>query len=108
MKRTVIAAALALAFLIAPALYAADWTGWITDSGCGVKGANAEHKGCAMKCAAKGQALVFYNNSDKKLYKLDKQDVAKEHLGHEVTVSGEADGDAIKVSSIAAAKPAAK
>jgi hypothetical protein len=104
MKRT--AAALALAFLLAPSLYAADWTGWITDAGCGAKGANAEHKGCAMKCAGKGQALVFYNKADQKLYKLDKQDLAKEHLGHEVTVSGEADGDAIKVSSIAEAKAA--
>ncbi|HEV7920279.1 MAG TPA: DUF5818 domain-containing protein [Thermoanaerobaculia bacterium] len=106
MKRTV--TAIVLSLLLAPGLYAGDWTGWITDSGCGVKGANAEHKGCAMKCAAKGQALVFYNDADKKLYKLDKQDLAKEHLGHAVKVSGEVAGDGIKVSSIAEAKPAAK
>lgn len=98
MKKTTIA--LVLAFLLAPALHAADWTGWITDEHCAEKGASAEHKGCALKCAGKGAALVFYNNADKKIYKLDKQDEAKKHIGTEVVVSGEADGDSIKVSSI--------
>jgi len=96
--------ALVLAFLMAPALHAADWTGWITDAGCGEKGANADHKACALKCAGKGKALVFYNSTDKKIYQLDKQDLAKEHIGSEVVVTGEADGDSIKVASIAEAK----
>ena len=104
MKRTLTTLALVLIFLLAPALYAADWTGWITDAGCAEKGANAEHKSCALKCAGKGKALVFYNNADKKIYKLDKQDVAKQHVGAEVVVTGEADGDSIKVTSIAEAK----
>ncbi len=82
-----------------------SWTGWITDESCGAKGAKAEHKACAEKCIAKGQKLVFYNNADKKLYSLDNQDVAKENLGHEVKVTGEADGTAIKVEAIT---PAAK
>lgn len=80
------------------------WTGWITDDSCGAKGANAEHKSCSEKCLAKGAKLVFYNTEDKKLYTLDKQDVAKEHLGHEVKVTGEAEGNAIKVESIEMAK----
>ncbi|HYX26141.1 MAG TPA: DUF5818 domain-containing protein [Thermoanaerobaculia bacterium] len=82
-----------------------SWTGWITDASCGAKGAKAEHKACAEKCLAKGQKLVFFNNADKKLYSLDKQDAAKENLGQEVKVTGEADGTDIKVESIA---PAAK
>jgi len=82
-----------------------SWTGWITDESCGAKGTKAEHKACAEKCIAKGQKLVFFNNADKKLYSLDKQDAAKENLGHEVKVTGEADGTAIKVETIA---PAAK
>jgi len=104
MKRTMTALALVLAFLMAPALYAAEWTGWITDAGCGEKGANADHKACALKCAGKGKALVFYNSADKKIYKLDNQDLAKQHVGAEVVVTGEADGDAIKVASIAEKK----
>jgi|SRR5215212_767365 len=106
MKRTVTTIALVLVCLAAPVLQAADWTGWITDAGCGAKGANADHKACALKCAGKGAALVFYNNADQKIYHLDNQDEAKKHVGTEVVVSGEADGDSIKVASIAAPKPA--
>ncbi|HEX3553730.1 MAG TPA: DUF5818 domain-containing protein [Thermoanaerobaculia bacterium] len=94
-----------LALPLAAAGTKGSWTGWITDESCGAKGAKAEHKACAEKCIAKGQKLVFYNNADKKLYSLDNQDVAKANLGHEVKVTGEADGTAIKVEAIA---PAAK
>ena len=95
-----LALVMALVLLAAPALYAGSWTGWITDEHCAAKGNNAGHKGCALKCAEGGAKLVFYNNEDKKIYKLDKQDLAKEHIGHEVTVSGEAADGAIKVASI--------
>jgi Protein of unknown function (DUF5818) len=81
-----------------------SWTGWITDESCGAGGAKAEHKACAKRCADNGAKLVFYNTADKKIYMLDKQDVAKQHIGHEVKVTGEADGNAIKVESIVAAR----
>jgi hypothetical protein len=108
MKKTSIAliAVLAISFL-APALaHAGDWKGWITDEHCGAKGAKAGHEKCAEKCMKDGSKLVFYNEGDKKIYKLDNQDLAKSHLGHEVKVSGDATGDSIKVSAIepAAAK----
>jgi len=76
------------------------WTGWITDEGCGAKGAKAEHKACAVKCHKDGLALVFYNNADEKLYKLSDQELAAANLGHEVKVEGELDGDTITVASI--------
>jgi hypothetical protein len=104
MKKTLpLAFALLLVFLAA-SLQAGSWTGWITDEHCGEKGNNADHKACALKCAGKGNALVFYNNADKKIYKLDKQDLAKDNIGQEVVVKGDADGDAIKVSSITKSK----
>jgi hypothetical protein len=84
-----------------------SWTGWITDAHCGAKGASAEHKECSLKCVAKGEKLVFYNSADKKLYSIDKQDLAKDNLGQEVTVTGEATGTDIKVESIAPAKAGA-
>ncbi len=77
------------------------WNGWITDDHCGAKGAKGEHKGCAEKCLGNGAKLVFYNPADEKLYTLDNQEMAIEHLGHEVKVTGEVDGTAIKVESIA-------
>lgn len=77
-----------------------QWTGWITDESCGAKGANAEHKACALKCRERGEAFVFYNNADEKLYQLSDQEMAAENLGHEVTVHGELEGDTITVASI--------
>jgi uncharacterized protein DUF5818 len=79
------------------------WTGWITDDHCGSKGAKAEHQSCAERCLGRGSKLVFYNTADEKLYKLDNQDLAKQHLGHQVTVTGDIEGDSIKVESIAKA-----
>ncbi len=79
---------------------AGSWDGWITDEACGTKGGSADHKACAVKCAEKGSKLVFYNNADKKIYKLDKQDVAKPHAGEEVTLTGKAQGNRIAVDSI--------
>jgi len=99
-KRTVLFSLFVLAFLIAPTLQAGTWTGWITDAHCGAKGAKASHKECALKCNKGGEALVFYNNADEKIYALDDQDMAKKHIGAQVEVTGEVDGDAIKVTSI--------
>ena len=95
--------ALTLAALAGAAGTKGTWTGWVTDEHCGAKGTNADHKACAEKCMTNGSKLVFYNNADKKIYGLDKQDVAKANLGHEVKVTGELDGKNIKVDSIAAA-----
>jgi len=77
-----------------------EWTGWITDANCGAKGANAEHKACALRCHERGEAFVFYNNADEKLYQLSDQEMAAEHLGHEVTVHGELEDDTITVASM--------
>ena len=69
--------ALAL-ILAAPSFAAESWTGWITDSHCGAKGANAKHtKACVEKCAgSKDGKVVFYNNADQKLYEIDKAELA--------------------------------
>jgi hypothetical protein len=107
MKKALIALA-AIALLI-PAFAAADggsWTGWVTDDSCAAKGANAEHASCAKKCLDNGGKLVFYNSADEKIYSLDNQKLAEEHIGHEVVVKGSVDGNTIKVESIDAAKKA--
>jgi hypothetical protein len=86
------------------------WHGWVTDTECGAKGANAKHADCATKCVKeKGAKYALYNTTDKKVYVLDNQDEAAAHAGHHVTVKGTLDGDTIHVSSITMpkAKPAA-
>lgn len=105
MKKAIVAAMVVLAITLALPLAQADamkgsWTGWITDDHCGAKGAKAEHKDCAVKCLDQGGKLVFYNPADEKIYTLDNQELAKEHLGHEVKLTGEVDGTAIKVAAI--------
>lgn len=93
-----------LALPVAAGAESATWTGWITDENCGAKGASAEHAACARKCHQDGAALVLYTPSDEKTYRLSDQEMAAEHLGHEVMVSGELDGDAIEVSAIEASE----
>ena len=104
MRKTYVVLCVAVVALLALPLASlaaeGSWNGWITDESCAAKGAKAEHKDCAKKCLESGQKLVFYNTADQKIYKLDNQDLAGQHLGHEVTVKGAAEGDAIKVASI--------
>ena len=84
-----------------------SWTGWITDTHCGAKGAKDGHTACANKCAdEKAGKYALYNEANKKVYVLDPQDQAKAHAGHHVTVKGSVAGDTIKVSSIAMAPEA--
>jgi len=93
--------AMLLSALLVPTLASAgEWTGWITDEQCAAKGAKAEHVDCAKKCLENGAKLVFYNTGDEKLYTLDNQKLAAEHIGHQVKVTGEVDGTAIKVAAI--------
>jgi hypothetical protein len=105
-KSVAVVMGLCLVFAFSISLMAGEkHTGWITDSKCGANGAKAEHKACALKCADGGQKLVLYSPTDKKTYALDDQTLAKEHVGHEVVVEGDADSDGnIKVAKIAMAK----
>ncbi|HVT58737.1 MAG TPA: hypothetical protein VHR45_10065 [Thermoanaerobaculia bacterium] len=66
---------------------------WITYETCRFKVGKAGHEDCAAKRAAMGERVVLYNTADKRIYKLDKQDIARPHLGREVTVTGAVNGD---------------
>lgn len=78
-----------------------SWTGWITDTHCGAKGASSKHASCAKKCVdSQGSKYALYNPSDKKVYALDPQDKVAGHAGHYVNVKGTVHGDTIKVASI--------
>lgn len=82
-----------------------SWTGWVTDTACGAKGASESHAACATKCVKeKGAKYALYNPTDKKVYVLDPQDKAAGHAGHYVTVKGTAEGDTIKFTSISMAE----
>ena len=97
-------ATIAVGTLFAAALAMASdgsWTGWISDSQCGVKGANDKAGECTTKCVKEhGAKYVFVNDADKKVYVIDDQDKVAAHAGHHVTVKGSVDGDKLKLSSI--------
>src|SRR5258708_33096143 len=80
-----------------------SWTGWISDSQSGVKGANdkAGTAECTTKCVKEhGAKYVFVNDADKKIYVVDAQDKVAEHAGHHVTVKGTVEGETLKLTSI--------
>jgi hypothetical protein len=94
-----------LVFLATPAMLADDMgkdqtvNGWVTDSGCGVKGASGEHAACTKKCLEKGAKLVVVTDEDKKVLTVENPDALSGHEGHHVAVTGHINGDSIHVES---------
>ncbi|MGC1614023.1 MAG: DUF5818 domain-containing protein, partial [Candidatus Acidiferrum sp.] len=76
------------------------WTGYISDSNCGAKGANDKARECTIRCVKGGAQYVFVNDADKKVYVVDAQDKVAEHAGHHVTVKGTVEGGTLKLESI--------
>ena len=97
MKRLVtLGSTLAVVLALVSSVFAADsgsttLTGWIADSFCGAKNANAAGAQCARDCYAKGAKLVLVTGG--KTYNLSDQKLALEHVGHEVAVTGTVDKD---------------
>jgi hypothetical protein len=82
-----------------------SWDGWVSDSKCGAKGANAAHAACAQKCVGAGEKPVFVTDKDQKVVAVDNPAALQDHLGHHVQVTGTmtADGslhvDSVKMLS---------
>jgi uncharacterized protein DUF5818 len=101
MKRSLSLAVVAV-FAFAAFAAAGEWTGYITDTHCGTKGAAKEHTAaCVEKCMKGGSQAQILNESDSKLYTLDSFDKVKPLMGSKVTVKGtlSADGQTIAVES---------
>jgi hypothetical protein len=73
--------------------------GWVSDSKCGVKGANAKAEECTKKCISEGASMVVVTDKDKKVLTVDNPDALKDHVGHHVAVTGHVMGDSIHVES---------
>jgi hypothetical protein len=84
--------------LFAVTSFAAEMTGYISDSKCGAKGEKDAHADCAVKCVKGGAAPVFV--SDGKVYKIDDAAKVQDHIGHKVTITGEVKGDTIQVQEV--------
>ncbi len=69
------------------------WNGWVSETSCGAKGANAQHAGCAKKCIASGEKPVLVTDKDQRVVSLDNPDALKDHAGEHVKVSGKMTSD---------------
>jgi len=105
--RKVIVVCLAICFVFALTALAFDdagksttVNGWVSDSKCAVKGANASHAACAKKCADAGEKLVIVTDGDQKILAVDNQDALKGHEGHHVAVTGTQTGDSVHVNGV--------
>lgn len=105
-KLLVICFALSLLFLMVAVVSADDMgksqtvKGWVSDSKCGAKGANAGAAACTKKCLGAGASAVLVTDGDDKVLTVDNQDAIKDHAGEHVAVTGHIKGDTIHVESV--------
>jgi hypothetical protein len=105
--RKVLVLCLAICFVLALTALAFDdmgksttVNGWVSDSKCGAKGANAGAEACTKKCLAEGAKVVIVTDKDQKVLMVDNPDALKGHEGHHVAVTGTVSADSIHVGSI--------
>lgn len=73
--------------------------GWVSDSKCGAKGANASAEACTKKCLEAGAKMVIVTDKDQKVLTVENPDALKGHEGHHIAVTGHIKGDDIHVES---------
>lgn len=113
MKKTLLALSLlALAVVpVAPAFAdegkAGSWTGFVTDTHCGKRGAVKEHTAdCVEKCVKGGAKAQIMNEADGKIYDIDGWDKVKGLMGAKVTVKGSLDEKTATIKVASAEKAA--
>jgi hypothetical protein len=76
--------------------------GWVSDSKCAAKGANADHASCGNKCVAAGEKVVLVTDKGHKVLNVDNPVTLKDHMAHHVAVKGMVDSSAntIHVDSV--------
>ncbi len=84
-----------------------EWTGYITDTHCGKKGASKDHDAdCVQKCMKGGAKAQI--SSDGKIYTLDGFDKVKALMGSPVTVKGTLDAKTNTITVESATKATEK
>jgi hypothetical protein len=102
-KLLLILLAFCVVFMFVGVTFAADSTtvnGWVADSKCGAKGANAAAAECTKKCIKEGAKMVVVTDGDQKVLTVDNPKKLEGHEGHHVAVTGTVSGDSIHVNSV--------
>jgi hypothetical protein len=80
-----------------------SWDGWISDSKCAAKGANAAHAACAKKCIEGGEKPVLVTDKEQKVVPIDNPSAISGHEGQHVKVTGTmTDGGSLHVEKVSA------
>jgi len=64
------------------------WDGWISESKCAAKGANAAHEQCTKKCIEGGAKPVLVTDSEQKVVPIENPSAVAGHEGQHVKVTG--------------------
>ena len=96
---------LVLSLLLPAAMFAGrnvSMTGWISDAACSSGNASsaAAKRDCAKRCIESGEAAVFVDEKEQKVYKVSDQAKAKAHLAGKVKLTGLVKGDVFEVTAI--------
>jgi hypothetical protein len=103
--RVLVLAAVFCLCLATVSVFAAEWTGYVSDAHCGAMHMDGTQKSidCVKTCVKGGQAPVFVT-MDKKVLQFADAAKAQDFLGKKVTVMGTLKGDTITLDSVKAAK----
>jgi hypothetical protein len=102
-KLLLLCTSLTVMFMFVGVSFADDATtvkGYVADSKCGAKGANAKAAECTKKCIKEGASMVVVTDGDQKVLTVANPDALTGHEGHHVAVTGEVSGESIHVDSV--------
>ena len=102
-KLLLLLAALSVTFMYVGVSVADDATtvkGYVSDSKCGAKGANAKAAECTKKCIANGAKPVIVTDGDQKVLTVENPEALTGHEGDHVAVTGKVTGESIHVDSV--------
>ena len=102
-KLLLVLVSLSVMFMFVGVSFADDATtvnGYVSDSKCGAKGANANAAECTKKCIKAGADMVVVTDGEQKVLKVDNPASLTGHEGHHVAVTGKVSGDSIHVDSV--------
>jgi hypothetical protein len=76
------------------------WSGYISDSICGAKGATPSHADCMKKCLDKGASTVIVLDDSHQVLPIANPIAVKGQEGHRVLLTGDIDEKGIHVLSL--------
>ena len=79
--------------------------GYIGDSMCGLRhgksgNSDAEERECTLQCVSGGSKFILADRTNRKVYELQDQIAPRRFAGKKVRVTGEIDGQSVRVETI--------